>query len=1188
MTGLGPFEVAPDQVERVGGGFTTLINQLLSLECQRAGMCRYRLQVDYQGNIGDGGVDARLEGTQGTVWLPDGVSAWQFKSGDLPPAKAKKELRGATWARELLKAGAVYTLVVGKALTPQKVEARKKALLEEAAALGLPIEPERYRVYDANQLAAWISEFPGLAVHQLLGGHAAGAYNFEYWSSLQWHQWTWTASAARQAEIAQIRADLDAGEPVGLRISGVSGLGKTRLVMEALRGTPWEPMVAYVPAVDEMPPAFLAHAVDPKRAVLLVVDECDARRHEKLVERVPSSSTVRIVTIGQDPATPLSAPILRPEPLPLAAMDAFLSRNTALSPEARRFVAAHADGNVRFALLITQRLQDAPEASAAELIRRDDIATITGALLPEGEFFFVAAVLALFERVGWDRELQSDKEVVAAFAGVTTADLDAVAVDLDRRGLLIRQGRYRAVGPHPVAILLAAQAWRQHADRIVTDLLPQLTEELALALLTRVTDLGSYPPAREGLRRLLTSEPLASLEALEISGRGAILTRLAVVLPDDVSDHLHRMLAATPLELLQQQVRSRRELLWTLEKVVWHSRLFEQAADSILRLALAENERYANNATGLWTSLFSAALPCTAAAPQNRLAYLRRAGSIEDLAVRRLAVAAAQAALHPYESVMVSGELQGGSTVEPRGGVQTEQEADEYRAALLDFLGGLYQVSDGEPEVGSMVAVALIGALHPLIDQPAAGTALRNALVALRPAELPALRVAIEKLRGLFHKNPRAAVEAGLDAVEAALPQVTPLDRARTLTDLDPWTFQDEQRGDELRVALQQLQTRGELGTVLDWLIDRPVIGAWHLGHALANVAPEDATPAVLAHSTQHNLAALAGYLAGRLDAGDSGATSDFFDSSEGQQLSALNLISLAVRLPATLENLQRVLALVDQVSVHDGARVLFGWQREFSAEQAADLLAGWLRRIADQSGYNAVVDWLAGWLHRQSDLPDILAAGVRELVLARHRYTDLGQQASDWARLASLIAGLAASDLAAQVLDLVADGLLLHPGTPEAQLLIQLAATDPETLWQLVGEQLEQGNWRLVMSIRGWLTDSLPVKVLSRWVAGRADRARLLAGAAAAGEEGPSPVALYLLTEFGTDDNVRSALAADFVSGGWVGPWSGRVRHQLAALNTWDQPGTPEGVRSWVQQMRSRLKAELGETLEREAEQGY
>jgi hypothetical protein len=1189
VTGFGPFQVVPEQVERVRGGFTSLINQLLAVEVQRAGMSRYRLQVDYQGNVADGGVDARLEAEQATAWLPAGVSAWQFKAGDLPPAKCKEELRGATWAKALVSSGAVYTLVVGKALTPQKVEARRKALLEEAAVLGLSTDPERYRVYDANLLAAWLSEFPALAVRQLLGGGQGGAYDFEYWSSLQWHQWAWTATAARDAEIAQIRADLDAGRPVGLRVSGVSGLGKTRLVMEALRGTAWEPLVAYVPSADELLPAFLAHTLHPQRAVILVVDECDARRHEKLVERVPVSSTIRIVTIGQDTAAPLSAPLLRPDPFSPNEIEEFLGTNKpALSPEGRRFVAAHAEGNVRFALLITERLEAEPEATAAELICRDDIGAVTGVLVPDGEAFFVSAVLALFERVGWDRDLAPEKDPVAAFAGVPTARLDAVARDLEIRGLLVRQGRYRAVGPHPVAIMLAAQAWRQEGSRIVTELLPKLSPEQALALLSRVAELGSYPPARDALRVLLGAAPLASLDAIEASGSGAVLIKLAMILPDEASEHLHRLLRDTPTESLRAHVRSRRDLVWTLEKLVWHSRLFRRAADSILRLALAENERYANNATGLWTSLFAAALPSTSAAPATRLAYLRKAGSVNDPEVRRLAVAAAQAALHPYESVIVSGELQGGTPVEPRGGVRSHQEADEYRASLVDFLAEQYHDDAADDDTRAAAAAALIGALHPLIDLSAAGVALTRALATLRPDDLPALRASIEQLRSLFREHPNPAVEGGLDAVEAALPPMTTFEAVRALTDLDPWTFQDEQRAHELREGLARLQTDGDLGAVLRWLQDRPVNGAWHLGHALASAAPGSETLSALVSGAHLNLAALAGYLAGRLDAGDSAAVTDFFTSDAAVALSVPEQLSLAVRLPATSEQRRRVLGLVERASVFDGAKLLFGWQRNLDAPDVASLLARWLGRIADQNDYNAVVDWVAGWFHRRTELPAELAAGVRELVLARRDHPDLGVEASDWTRLAGLIASSALPELARQVFALVADGLILHPGTPEGRLLTEVAADDPHTLWLLVAAQLEQDNWRLAMSVRGWLTANLPADVPIRWVDGRIDRARLVARIAAVGEDRLSPLASALLSQFGSDEEVQNALSADFVSGGWVGPWSGRIRHQLDLLDTWDEPRASNGVRSWIVQMKRRLNAELAETVEREAERGF
>jgi hypothetical protein len=221
--------------------------------------------------------------------------------------------------------------------------------------------------------------------------------------------------------------------------------------------------------------------------------------------------------------------------------------------------------------------------------------------------------------------------------------------------------------------------------------------------------------------------------------------------------------------------------------------------------------------------------------------------------------------------------------------------------------------------------------------------------------------------------------------------------------------------------------------------------------------------------------------------------------------------------------------------------------------------------------------------------IPTRSTAGTQELVLARATFPELGQQAYDWTRLSSLIAGVATAEVVAQVLDMIDKDLVLHHSTPEARLLVHLAATDPRALWEMIGEQLERGNWKLSMSIRGWLTSSVDVDVLRDWVGGRLDRARLLANVASAGEDAPSPLALYLLTDFGTDDEVRSGLAADFVSGAWSGPWSGRIRHQLDALSSgWDRPEAPDGVRSWSHDMRERLKAELVRRLEREAEQRF
>lgn len=182
MSGLGPFEVGAEQVERVGVGFTRLVNQLLALESLRAGMRRHELRVDSQDESADGGVDAQLFCASGTDRVPSNESVWQFKRGDLPPAKCREELRGAMWAREKVVGGAAYRLVLGTRLTPQKVSRRRDALVTEAKALGIDVLPDQFEVLDANSLAEWASEFPALAVSQLLGGPGYGANDFDLWS----------------------------------------------------------------------------------------------------------------------------------------------------------------------------------------------------------------------------------------------------------------------------------------------------------------------------------------------------------------------------------------------------------------------------------------------------------------------------------------------------------------------------------------------------------------------------------------------------------------------------------------------------------------------------------------------------------------------------------------------------------------------------------------------------------------------------------------------------------------------------------------------------------------------------------------------------------------------------------------------------------------------------------------------
>src|SRR3546814_758092 len=129
-----------------------------------------------------------------------------------------------------------------------------------------------------------------------------------------------------------------------------------------------------------------------------------------------------------------------------------------MSPEMRRFVAAHSRGNPRWTILFADRVAGASDAQAADLIARNDIEQFVATLLPEGRGFFCSAVLALLERVGWDGELRYQLELLASFAGVSIDEMEFAAAKLSQQGLLNTLGRYRAIAPHPLAVYLAARS----------------------------------------------------------------------------------------------------------------------------------------------------------------------------------------------------------------------------------------------------------------------------------------------------------------------------------------------------------------------------------------------------------------------------------------------------------------------------------------------------------------------------------------------------------------------------------------------------------------------------------------------------------------------------------------------------------------------------------------------------------
>ena len=1195
---VGLFSVQPEQISRLSVWFAPFVNLLLAAEAAVAGLAGTELITNYSDNRGDGGVDAALYRASETPWIPPGDSVWQFKAGDLKPGKCKTELRGASWARMRIAGGAKYRLVLGAGLGDNLISSRKAALVQEARDLGLPYAGDIFNVLDASMVARWASSYPALAVSRLLGGPGRAAVDHESWGRSIRHKSQWVDTTARAASVESLRVLLADGAVMDIRVDGVSGVGKTRLALEALRDQPTTALVAYVAEASALNNEFVNHLIGDGRAVILVVDECPARRHEKIAEQIPGGAQVKLITVGQPDAYAIRGPVISLSSMENGGVDELVKVNyPALWPEARRFIIDYCDGNPRFAILLAEKLKVTEATSAAALIEAKDIAHSVSVLLPEGSDFFGSALLALFDRIGWDRDRRYQMEAVAAFWQVSPTDLDRLAADLERRGLLERHGRYRSITPHPLAAYLAGVAWRQFGDRVADELLTNLDEEMSLALFKRVADLGHFESARRNLRRLLSSQgPFGSFSKIESGHEGRHLTQLAIAMPEEAAVLVSEVVEATSLDDLRAGIQSRRDLVWTLEKLVWHRRTFTLAANALLRLALAENETYGNSATGTWVGLFGTILPATAATTPERLSYLEEVAAIGESETATLVIRACGRALAAHhESVMVSGELQAGSLVEPRGQPATWDEVAEYRRGAIAILSLL--ATDPIPEVAEAASSTLIGALHPLLDDHWVGGELSQAVLSLSPQHQGRLREAVVDLLSMYERNnvreDRQRLVEAIRALYAALPPLSPIELLQEAIGKPRWDERGEALAGRIADQLRVIRDRDSiLGSVYGWLASGEVGAAWELGYALAVTKLDEEHAVVkLLEAFEQNPAALAGYLSAQVAQGDKGAFDTFLDSSAGEALGPAARLLATVRGPATARASARIRELLAQLPVTQGARGLFGWHRNLSEDDILWILREWVTRIKSDLDYVSAVDWLGLAVYQRTSWSGPLLDAIWPLVALRRSYRAIGQERWQWARLGELFLPTRPVELADLVLDLLSSGLVMIDSDEEARILGAAAEAQPAVVWEHVSERMGS-DWRIQLGVRGWFAAHVPVEVIKPWVGGSVARARVVAGIASlkgAADGKPSPVGRYLLAEFVDDDEIRALLYGDFVSGSWTGPESERIAGQVGHLQNWrTDRNEPAGLRRWAGEAIEHLEGRRLQALEWEAEQRW
>ncbi|WP_410677281.1 hypothetical protein [Amycolatopsis sp. cmx-4-68] len=1062
------------------------------------------------------------------------------------------------------------------------VASRRQALEEEAASLGIDVRPGMFQVMNASDLAAWAREHPALAVSPLLEGIGQIAHPFSQWSNLNRLGGKWIASPSRDKLRNALHEFIAKSSAPDFHVEGVSGTGKTRAVLEAIRGQEFEPLVAYVSAADDLPPTLLGQLQTQKRRSILVVDNCSASHHERLAAQLPTGTPVKLITIGESdgyrrPTEPFTLERIEDEPL----REILRAREPNLWAEHARFVVDAAAGNIQLALLLASAIAHQPDVATSTLITPEVIKTYVTRTLPDGQEFIACCILALFTYFGHSDQPAAELNLIASAFDMTPLQLRAAARHLADAELLNRQGCYRSVSPHPLAIYLAARGWEELKNQIVTRLVPHLPGDMVTRLFQRAVDIGNIAPIRTAVAEMLRPGGIyEDLKATSDVGHGFLFLHLAALAPGETCTRIESSFASMSDDQIADCMRERPMIRAALERIAWRPATFERASSTLLRCAVASQTVGAElcTASRKWADLFGAMLPTTAAAPSARVAHLRTVSGSDDPRRRWLAIAAAKRGLTGHETAIISSETQGGILVERRGRPATWGDLHRYREDMTTILALLTR--DDDSTVASDAGTALINAMASCLPNARTRSHLARAIV--DSPEFVVIKAHTEVARrhtlhermassaGPDDEDAQLELRARIEALEdfrKALPDPTAAQSLESLLNSRRWDFPDDELQRRITETVARLPADQRALRLLDSLRQQPA-AAYEAGYALGGITHDN--PGTLEQLSElansGDDAGLVGYLHALVKAGNPSAFDQYLDSDVSTSLNDAARLRVSVRGPINDAGWDRVVALSHRLEPADGARGLLGWHQHLSQDRLRCLLTDWIPRITTQDDFNAVVDLVHLALPvLPSTYVDSVDPLIDELLRLRTRFDELARLEWDWEQLGRRQLSVAPQQLLATLLDIVETGTYYPDAVGDDENLLRAAviATGAKG-WTDVMLSIEHGSHQARLAAGRWLGATADVDTERTWVGDSLDRARLVASVTHVGDDCIDPVAMFLITDFAYDEQVAQHLRDSLIPSFWVGS------------ETYQHEATIDQVRSWLDRNSLSATADL------------
>ncbi len=764
-----PFEVTSQHLAVISKQtFPQFARSLLYAEALSHGVPPDGIHVSDKIDVPDGGEDGRISwdgGLEQTSFLPGRLCQFQLKTGKIEPATAGREVltkagKVKKMVQSALDRGGYYIVLSTNSYTQQQIEKRETRIREALRDTGLEIDDAQVSFRDASQLAAWTNTHPAVAtwlLEKIMPGLLGPFRSWHHWAGRFEHVASPWVDDERLGELRRFLRDWIAiGLPRSMaRVVGLTGVGKSRLVLEALRSivagdskqSIFGSLVLYAvegEASSETLKSTVQQLADSKVRAVVVVDQCAPETRRVLISMaMREASQLSLVTIEDEvPSGTPDDSTYQVHEASSAVIESLVDRVApGLQGSDQRRLVRFSRGFPGLAIRIAQAWTAAtPLAHATEDNLVD--AYVLGGDSPEPALLLKsAALLATFGLIGIEPDADAQLENIASLGrNLSPDDLHVALVRLTEKGIARQQGRYVSIEPGPIAMRLTERQWKEWRkntwDKVLTDnsASTSFAGDLNLNVLAskQLKLLNTVAVSQKVVEHICRyGGPFDGLHGILAREHAEVLSHLAEIDTGAVAGLLERLLANVN-DLADIIGDTRKHLVWAVAKLAFDADTFEDGARLLLQLAVAESENGADHAARWFADLFPLILGRTEADGTQRLELVDALSKTDDPTELQLVIKALTQGLElDYFTRDVGPEVHGTRPELNSWEPKTEEEARTYvrgcATRLIDFAtrsdatGALARDSLG-PELASLVRHGFIDIVERAVEE--AGTAV--------------------------------------------------------------------------------------------------------------------------------------------------------------------------------------------------------------------------------------------------------------------------------------------------------------------------------------------------------------------------------------------------------------------------------------------------------------------------------